>query len=189
MEVMAKNFDDTNDNHINIEELAWFELHILDAGYIEESLSRLTKVLIENDNKFKVDTTEQEPVSNSKEEKQNKKIYRKNTKMLNLQNVLLLLVRPLVIVIGLLLRPFVYPLVVIVSLLLRSHFYPFVVAVSFLLCLLLLYIYLGLLLCLFGLLRLHLLYQLLDLLLCLCLLYLYLSLPLCWLCLLCLRLL
>ena len=70
---MIKNFDDISNNHINDEELAWLEFHILVVGYLKKGLSYFTKISTEDDNKIEVDVKELKRVSDFKKEKKDKK--------------------------------------------------------------------------------------------------------------------
>lgn len=73
---MSKIFNDISDDHIDDKELARLKLHILAAGYLEESLSCFTEVLTKNDNENKDEVVEEPEVSDSGEEKKQRKVQR-----------------------------------------------------------------------------------------------------------------
>lgn len=70
---MSKNFTNINNIYIDAEELTKLKLHILGISCLEKSLSRFTKVLTKDNNKFEVDAQELELISDFKREKKKKK--------------------------------------------------------------------------------------------------------------------
>ncbi len=68
---MGKNCPNISNNYIDNEKLTRLKFHILGTGYLKKGLSYFIEILTEDNNKVEVNFKELEPISDTKEEKEN----------------------------------------------------------------------------------------------------------------------